>query len=67
MDQVNELMKLIVDAKEAGLMVSAVMVSFCARLVQPIKDRVHPGYEFVDDTVPTKEDSRCVAVEEVHA
>jgi hypothetical protein len=36
-------------------------------MIQPIKDRVHPAYECVDQTDPTHEVNRKVSKEEMAA
>jgi hypothetical protein len=44
---------------------AAVARSFCRRLIQPIKDRVHPAYEYWGQSDPTHEVSRKVSKEEM--
>jgi hypothetical protein len=41
--------------------------SFCQRLIQSIKDRVHPAYEYWGQSDPTREVSRKVAKEKMAA
>jgi hypothetical protein len=41
--------------------------SFCQRLIQSIKDRVHPAYEYWGQSDPTREVSRKVSKEEMMA
>lgn len=67
MKEVNELMKLIDEAKAGVLTASTVMVIICTRLVHPIKDRVHLLYEVMGPLDPTREDSRNVREPEVCA
>jgi hypothetical protein len=45
----------------------AIARSFCWRLIQPIKDRVHPAYEYWGQSDPTREVSRKVSKEEMAA
>jgi hypothetical protein len=39
-------LELVADMKRLGVMRAAVARSFCRRMIQPIKDRVHPAYEY---------------------
>jgi hypothetical protein len=39
-------LELVNDLKKRGVTGAAVTRSFCRRLMQPIKDRVHPAYEY---------------------
>jgi hypothetical protein len=39
-------MELINNMKRLGVTGAAVARSFCWRMIQPIKDRVHPAYEY---------------------
>jgi hypothetical protein len=41
--------------------------SFCRRMIQPIKDRVHPAYEYCGQLDPTREVNRKVSKEEMAA
>jgi hypothetical protein len=41
--------------------------SFCRRMIQPIKDRVHPAYEYCGQSDPTREVNRKVSKEEMAA
>jgi hypothetical protein len=41
--------------------------SFYQRMIQPIKDRVHPAYEYVGQSHPTHEVNRKVSKEEMAA
>jgi hypothetical protein len=36
-------------------------------MIQPIKDRVHPAYEYVEQSDPTREVNRKVSKEEMEA
>jgi hypothetical protein len=40
---------------------------FCRRLIQPIKDRVHPAYEYWGQLDPTHEVNHKVSKEEIAA
>jgi hypothetical protein len=50
-----------------GVTIAAVARSFCQGLIQPIKDRVHPTYEYRGKSDPTREVSRKVSKEEMAA
>jgi hypothetical protein len=41
--------------------------SFCRRMIQPIKDRVHPAYEYCGQLYPTRKVNRKVSKEEMAA
>jgi hypothetical protein len=53
--------------KKWGVTGAAVARSFCRRLIQPIKDRVHPVYEYWGQSNPTREINRMVYKEEMAA
>jgi hypothetical protein len=40
---------------------------FCRRMIQPIKDRVHPAYEYCGQSDATREVNRKVSKEEMAA
>jgi hypothetical protein len=46
MDDVKELLTLVSDLKKKVLAGGFVAMSFCHRLIQPIKDQVHLTYEY---------------------
>jgi shikimate 5-dehydrogenase len=46
MEDIKELLTLMSDLKKKGLTGGSVTMPFCRRLIQPIKDRVHPMYEY---------------------
>jgi hypothetical protein len=39
-------LELVNELKKKGVTGAAVARSFCRRMIQPIKDRVHPAYEY---------------------
>jgi hypothetical protein len=45
-DDVKEVLELVKDLKNWGVTGGSVARLFCWRLIQPIKDRVHPTYEY---------------------
>jgi hypothetical protein len=53
--------------KKQGVTGAAVARSFCRRMIQPIKDRVHPAYEYWGQSDPTREVNRKVSKEEMAA
>jgi hypothetical protein len=46
---------------------AAVARSFCRRMIQKIKDRVHPAYEYVGQSDPTREVNRKLSKKEMAA
>jgi hypothetical protein len=46
---------------------ASVARSFCRRLIQPIKDRVHPAYEYRGQSDPTLEVNLKISKEEMAA
>jgi hypothetical protein len=67
LEDLKEVLELISDMKKrgGGVTGAAVARSFCRRLIQPIKDRVHPAYEYWGQSDPTHEVSRKVSKEEM--
>ena len=65
MKQVTALLTLVEEVKAAGINPTTVVARFCRRLVQPIKDRVHPSYEYKGPQDCTKEQFRYVRGEEL--
>jgi hypothetical protein len=53
--------------KKRGVTGAAVLRSFCRRMIQPIKDWVHPAYEYCGQSDPTREVNRKVSREEMAA
>jgi hypothetical protein len=51
--------------KKRGVTGAAVARSFCWRMIQPIKDRVHPTYEYWGQSDPTREVNRKVSKEDM--
>jgi hypothetical protein len=45
-DDIKEVLALVEDLQKWGVIGGSVARSFCRRLIQPIKDRVHPTYEY---------------------
>jgi hypothetical protein len=59
--------ELVGDMKKQGVTGAAVARSFCRRMIQPIKDRVHPTYEYWGQSDPTREVTYKVFKEEMAA
>jgi hypothetical protein len=66
-DDLKEVLELVNDLKNRGLTGASVARSFCRRLIQPIKDRVHPPYVYWGQSDPTHEVNRKVSKEEMAA
>lgn len=64
--QIRELLQLVAELKAEKVTAAAVAVTFCKRLTQPIKSRVHPAYEYWGPNDPTREQQRKVSGKEVH-
>jgi hypothetical protein len=66
-EDIKEVLELVKDLKNSGVTGGSVARSFCRRLIQPIKDRVHPVYEYWGQSNPTREVNRKVSKEEMAA
>jgi hypothetical protein len=44
--ELEGVLELVGDMKKRGVTGAAVARSFCRRMIQPIKDRVHPAYGY---------------------
>jgi hypothetical protein len=60
-------LELIGDMKKRGVTRATVTRSFCRRMIQPIKDQVHPAYEYWGQSYPTREVNHNVSKEEMAA
>jgi hypothetical protein len=60
-------LELVSNMKNRGVTGAAVERSFCRRMIQLIKDRVHPAYEYCGQSDPTREVNRKVSKEEMAA
>jgi hypothetical protein len=58
-------LELVREMKKRGVTGAAVARSFYQRMIQPIKDRVHPAYEYCGQSNPTREVNRKVSKEEM--
>jgi hypothetical protein len=64
-DNIKEVLALVENLKKRGVTGSSVARSFCWRLIQPIKDRVHPAYEYWGQSNPTRKVNRKISREEL--
>jgi hypothetical protein len=64
--ELKPVLELINELKQ-GVTGAAVARSFCRRMIQPIKDRVHPTYEYWGQSDPMREVNRKVSKEEMAA
>jgi hypothetical protein len=60
-------LEIVSDMKGRGVTEVAVARSFCHRMIQPMKDRVHPAYEYCGQSDPAREVNRNVSREETAA
>jgi hypothetical protein len=58
LEDLKGVLELVSDMKERGVTGAVVARSFCRRMIQPIKDRVHPAYEYCRQSNPTREVNR---------
>jgi hypothetical protein len=65
--ELKGVLELVSEMKRRGVTEAAVARSFCRRMIQPIKDRVHPAYEYWGQSDPTREVKRKVSKEEMAA
>jgi hypothetical protein len=65
LEDLKGVLELVSDMKNRGVTGAAVARSFCQRMIQPIKDRVHPAYEYCGQLDPTREVNRKVSKEEM--
>jgi hypothetical protein len=67
LEDLKGVLELVSDMKKRGVTGAAVPRSFCRRMIQPIKDRVHPAYEYCGKSDPIREVNRKVSKEEMAA
>jgi hypothetical protein len=65
--ELEPVLELVNELKKQGVRGAVVARSFCRRMIQPIKDRVHPTYEYWGQSDPTREVNRKVSKEEMAA
>jgi hypothetical protein len=66
-EDLKGVLEVVGDLKKRGMTGASVARSFCRWLIQPIKDRVHPTYEYWGQSDPTCEFNRKVSKEEMAA
>jgi hypothetical protein len=64
--KLKPVLKLVNELKKQGVTGAAVARSFCRRMIEPIKDPVHPTYEYWGQSHPTREVNRKVSKEEMN-
>jgi hypothetical protein len=67
LEDLKGVLELVSDMKSRGVIGAVVARSFCRRMIQPIKDRVHPVYEYCEQSDPTREVNLKVSKEEMEA
>jgi hypothetical protein len=67
LEDLKGVLELVNDMKKWGVTGAAVARSFCWRMIQPIKDRVHPAYKYWGQSDPTREVNRKVSKGEMAA
>jgi hypothetical protein len=67
LEDLKGVLELVSDMKSRGVTGAAVARSFCRRMIQPIKDQVHPAYEYCGQLDPTREVNRKVSRKEMAA
>jgi hypothetical protein len=65
--ELEPVLELVNQLKKKGVTGAVVARSFCRRMIQLIKDRVHPAYEYWGQSDPTREINRKVSKEEMAA
>jgi hypothetical protein len=63
LEDLKAVLELVNDMKSRGVIGAVVARSFCRRMIQGIKDRVHPAYEYCGQSDPTREVNRKVSRE----
>jgi hypothetical protein len=67
LEDLKGILELVSYMKGQGVTGAAMARSFCHRMIQPIKDRVHPAYEYCGQSDPTREVNRKVSKEDMAA
>jgi hypothetical protein len=67
LEDLKGVLELVSNMKKQGVTGAVVVRSFCRRMIQPIKDHVHPAYEYCGQLDPTREVNRKVSREEMVA
>jgi hypothetical protein len=67
LEDLKGVLELVGDMKKRGVTEAAVARLFCRQMIQPIKYRVYPAYEYCGQSDPTREVNRKVSKEEMAA
>jgi hypothetical protein len=67
LEDLKGVLELVSNMKKRGVTGAAVARSFCRRMIQPIKDRVHPTYEYCGQSDPAREVNHKVSKEDMAA
>jgi hypothetical protein len=67
LEDLQGVLELVSDMESQGVTEAAVARSFYRRMIQPIKDPVHPAYEYCGQSDPTREVNCKVSKEEMAA
>jgi hypothetical protein len=67
LEDLKGVLELVSDMKTRGVTGAVVVRSFCQRMIQPNKDRVHQAYEYCGQSDPTCEVNRKISKEEMAA
>jgi hypothetical protein len=67
LEDLKGVLELVSDMKGQGVTRASVARSFCRRMIQPFKDRVHPAYEYCGQSDSTREVNRKVSREQMAA
>jgi hypothetical protein len=67
LEDLKGVLEIVSDMKNQGVTGAVVARSFCRQMIQPIKDQVHPAYEYCGQLDPTREVNRRVSKEEMAA
>jgi hypothetical protein len=65
--ELKGVLELVSEMKRRGVIGAVVARSFCRRMIQLIKDQVHPAYEYLGQSDPTREVNRKVSKEDMVA
>jgi hypothetical protein len=65
LEDLKGILELVNDMKGQGVTGAVVARLFCRQMIQPIKDRVHPAYEYCGQSHPTREVNHKVSKEEM--
>jgi hypothetical protein len=67
LNELEPVLELVNELKKRGVTGAAVARSFCRRMIQPIKDWVHPAYEYWGQSDPTREEEMAARVSQMYS